>query len=47
MSNFDVKKATNDCVQWIKDFFEKNGKDVWQSLVSQVVRIQALWQHYV
>lgn len=27
MSNFDVKKATNDCVQWIKDFFEQNGKD--------------------
>lgn len=27
MSNFDVKIATNDCVQWIKDFFEKNGKD--------------------
>lgn len=27
MSNFDVRKATNDCVQWIKDFFEKNGKD--------------------
>ena len=27
MSNFDVKKATNDCVQWINDFFEKNGKD--------------------
>ena len=27
MSNFNVKKATNDCVQWIKDFFEKNGKD--------------------
>lgn len=27
MSNFDVKKATNDCVQWIKDFFEHNGKD--------------------
>lgn len=27
MSNFDVKKVTNDCVQWIKDFFEKNGKD--------------------
>lgn len=27
MSNFDVKKATNDCVQWIKNFFEKNGKD--------------------
>lgn len=26
MSNFDVKKVTNDCVQWIKDFFEKNGK---------------------
>lgn len=27
MSNFDVKKVTNDCIQWIKDFFEKNGKD--------------------
>jgi NAD+ synthase len=27
VSNFDVKKVTNDCVQWIKDFFEKNGKD--------------------
>lgn len=27
MSNFDVKKVTNDCVQWIKNFFEKNGKD--------------------
>ena len=27
MSNFDVKKVSNDCVQWIKDFFEKNGKD--------------------
>ena len=27
MSNFDVKKVTNDCVQWIKDYFEKNGKD--------------------
>lgn len=27
MSNFDVKKVTNDCVQWIEDFFEKNGKD--------------------
>ena len=27
MSNFDVKKATNDCIQWIKHFFEKNGKD--------------------
>nr|DAQ68990.1 MAG TPA: hypothetical protein [Caudoviricetes sp.] len=27
MSNFDVKKVTNDCVQWIKDFFEKDGKD--------------------
>lgn len=27
MSNFDAKKVTNDCVQWIKDFFEKNGKD--------------------
>ena len=27
MSNFDVKKVTNDCVQWIQDFFKKNGKD--------------------
>lgn len=23
---FDVKKVTADCVAWIKDFFEKNGK---------------------
>ena len=23
---FDVKKITADCVAWIKDFFEKNGK---------------------
>lgn len=27
MSNFDVKKVTNDCIEWIKDFFNKNGKD--------------------
>lgn len=25
MYNFDVKKATEECVQWIRDFFEKNG----------------------
>lgn len=24
---FDVKKVTADCVDWIRDFFEKNGKD--------------------
>ncbi len=24
---FDTKKVTADCVQWIKDFFEANGKD--------------------
>ena len=24
---FDVKKVTEECVAWIKDFFEKNGKD--------------------
>ena len=23
---FDVKKITADCVEWIRDFFEKNGK---------------------
>ena len=23
---FDAKKVKNDCVEWIKDFFEKNGK---------------------
>jgi NAD+ synthase len=23
---FDVKKVTADCVQWIRDFFEQNGK---------------------
>ena len=24
---FDVKKVTEECVAWIRDFFEKNGKD--------------------
>ena len=24
---FDAVKVKNDCVNWIKDFFEKNGKD--------------------
>ncbi|MBQ7045611.1 MAG: NAD(+) synthase [Clostridia bacterium] len=24
---FDVKKVTENCVLWIRDFFEKNGKD--------------------
>lgn len=24
---FDANKIKNDCVQWIKDFFEQNGKD--------------------
>lgn len=24
---FDVKKVTEQCVQWIRDFFEANGKD--------------------
>ena len=23
---FDAVKVKNDCVQWIKDFFEENGK---------------------
>ena len=23
---FDVKKVTEECVNWIRDFFEKNGK---------------------
>ncbi len=26
MYNFDVKKTTDACVQWIRDFFEENGK---------------------
>lgn len=26
MSNFDVKKTTEDVVKWIQEFFEKNGK---------------------
>ncbi len=25
MYNFDVEKTKNECVQWIRDFFEKNG----------------------
>ena len=24
---FDTEKVKNECVQWIRDFFEKNGKD--------------------
>ena len=24
---FDVKKTTEECVEWIRDFFEKNGKN--------------------
>lgn len=27
MYEFDVKKVTEDVVQWIRDFFEVNGKD--------------------
>ena len=26
MYNFDVKKVTEDCVKWIQDWFEENGK---------------------
>ena len=26
MYNFDVKKATEGCIQWIRDWFEANGK---------------------
>ena len=26
MSNFDAVKIKNDCVQWIRDWFEENGK---------------------
>jgi len=27
MNNFDAKRVKDECVQWIKDFFENNGKD--------------------
>lgn len=27
MSNFDAKTVKNEVVQWIKDWFDKNGKD--------------------
>ena len=27
MYRFCVEQATRDCVQWIRDFFEENGKD--------------------
>ncbi len=27
MYNFDVKKVKNECVQWIRDWFSKNGPD--------------------
>ena len=27
MYHFNVEQATKDCIQWIRDFFEENGKD--------------------
>lgn len=27
MKEFDAKKVKNDCVKWIQEFFEENGKD--------------------
>ncbi len=27
MSNMDIQKIRNDCVNWIRNYFEKNGKD--------------------
>ncbi len=30
MNNFDAKKVKNEIVQWIKDWFNENGKDVVQ-----------------
>ena len=27
MYNFNAEKVKNECVQWIRDFFEENGKD--------------------
>lgn len=27
MSKFNAKKAKDDCVEWIRGFFEENGKD--------------------
>ena len=24
---FEVEKITNKCVAWVRDFFEKNGRD--------------------
>ena len=27
MYNFNVSDATNKCIEWIKEWFEKNGKD--------------------
>ena len=26
MYNFNAEKVKNECVQWIRDFFEENGK---------------------
>ena len=26
MYNFNAEKVKNECVEWIRDFFEKNGK---------------------
>ena len=27
MYHFNIEQATKDCIQWIRDFFEENGKD--------------------
>ena len=27
MSNFDAKKVKNEIVEWIRNWFEENGKD--------------------
>ena len=40
---FEVKKATEACVEWIREFFEKNGDgNVWLATTKTV----PLWQHF-
>ena len=39
---FDAVKVKNECVQWIKDFFENNGKGCNAVVVFQAVRIALL-----
>ena len=39
---FDVKKVTENCVKWIREFFEQNGPDAMRLSAFQAVRTARL-----